>query len=141
MLQIHIKDFLLVVLPILTAILSSFLTYIFSTREKKLDTVRKFKEEKYTNLILLLQSFMYSTVSSNGKKKFFEENYKSWLYCSDNVTRAINDFVNFFSGKPGLINDTKDGHELIGKIILEMRKDLLGKTKLNISDFKYIDVV
>jgi hypothetical protein len=137
MLQIHIKDILLIVLPIL----SCFLTYIFSTRKEKLDTVRKFKEEKYTNLILLLQSFVYSTVSRDGKKKFFEENYKSWLYCSDNVTRAINDFVDFISGKPGLINDTEKGHELIGKIILEMRKDLLGKTKLNISDFKYIDVI
>jgi hypothetical protein len=80
MTQITIKDTLLIVLPILTAILGSFFTYIFSIKEKKLDLVRKFKEEKYTNLILLLQSFIAYTVSGDGKRKFFDESYKSWLY-------------------------------------------------------------
>jgi len=140
MFQVDIRDVLLIALPILTAILGSFFTYIFSVKEKKSETVRKFKEEKYMNLILLLQSFIGSTNSGDGKRKFFEESYKSWLYCSDDVTKAINDLINFFSNETGLINDTNKGHELIGRIVLEMRKDLLGKTRLKITDFKYVSV-
>jgi hypothetical protein len=45
-----------------------------------------------------------------------------------------------FIGETGLIKDTKKGHELIGKIVFEMRKDLLGNTKLSNTDFKYVSV-
>jgi len=45
----------------------------------------KFKEEKYSNLIIALKGFVGSTVSPDTKIKFFEEQYKSWLYSSDEM--------------------------------------------------------
>lgn len=47
----------------------------------------RFKEEKYSNLLILLQGFVGETTSGETKKKFFEEQYKSWLYSSDNVVK------------------------------------------------------
>lgn len=37
----------------------------------------KFKEEKYSNLIVALKGFVGSTSSVDLKKKFFQEQYKS----------------------------------------------------------------
>jgi hypothetical protein len=36
--------------------------------------------------------------------------------------------------------DTKRGVEVVGNIVLAMRKDLSGKTRLKADDFRYTDV-
>lgn len=99
----------------------------------------KFKEEKYTNLIIALQGFVGSTVSTQKKKLFFEEHYKSWLYSTDEVVKNINDLI--ASVENGKTPDPLEGRKLIGNIILAMRKDLLGSTSLMNIDFRYIDII
>jgi len=84
---------LLILIPIITAIISSCLTYYFTIKSKKSEAILKFKEEKYSNLLILLQGFVGRTTSGETKRKFFEEQYKSWLYCSDGVVKAINEMV------------------------------------------------
>jgi hypothetical protein len=37
--------------------------------------------------------------------------------------------------------DPEKGRVAVGKIVLEMRKDLLGKTNLAPKEFRYIDVI
>jgi len=37
--------------------------------------------------------------------------------------------------------DSIKGQNAVGNIVLEMRKDLLGKTKLSAKDFTYVDVI
>lgn len=133
------KDFFLIMFPILTAILSSYLTYYFTIKSKQKETILKFKEEKYTNLIIALQGFVGSTASTERKKIFFEEHYKSWLYSSDGVIKNIN--ILFESLEYGKVPDINNGKEIIGNIVLEMRKDLLGKTSLKNIDFRYVEVV
>lgn len=135
----NVKEALLIILPIVSAIISSFLTYYFAIKAKKQEDIRKYKEEKYSNLIVLLQAFVGNTANANGKKDFFIENYKSWLYCSDAVTLAINNMIELVKGRK--IIDPQEGKKAVGKIILEMRKDLNGKTKLTENDFQYIDVI
>jgi hypothetical protein len=136
-----INDTLIVVLPIVTAIMSSYLTYYFATKSTKNEAMIKFKEEKYSNLVIALQGFVGSAVSSEKKVKFYEEQYKSWLYSSDNVVKAVNDLTNLLIEEKGKAPDPEKGRRVIGNIILEMRKDLIGKTNLRYKDFRYTDVI
>jgi hypothetical protein len=135
------KDILLILLPIVTAILSSYLTYHFAMKSKKTEAMIKFKEEKYSNLVVALQGFIGTTVSAETKRKFFEEQYKSWLYSSDDVVKSINELIRLLIEEKGQAPDPEKGRKIIGSIILEMRKDLIGKTELTYKDFRYTDVI
>lgn len=137
----EIKDAFLVLLPIIAALIGSYFTYYFTIKSKKSEAILKFKEEKYANLLVLLQGFVGATVSAEAKRKFFEEQYKSWLYCSDDVVKAINNMVHLVIASRGEKPDSEAGRKAIGNIVLAMRKDLLGKTKLNYEDFQYTDVI
>ena len=72
---------------------------------------------------------------------FFEEQYRSWLYSSDEVILAINNLVNLLISERDKTPDQEKGKKVIGDIILAMRIDLAGKTKLKYSDFRYTDVL
>lgn len=135
------QTLLLIFVPIITAILSSYLTYLFAIKSKRSEAMLKFKEEKYSNLLILLQGFVGNTTSGDTKRKFFEEQYKSWLYSSDGVVRAINEMLGLIKGSKGKNPEPEKGREIVGSIVLEMRKDLLGKTNLSSSDFQYTDVI
>lgn len=132
------KDWFLIFAPILSLFFGSWITYFFAIKTKKNESMIKFKEEKYSNLLILLQGFIGKTVSGELKKKFFEEQYRSWLYSSDEVVKAINNLV--ISVAIGHENK-KDSGELIGNMVLAMRNDLIGKTKLKHSDFWYTNVL
>ena len=136
-----IETILLILLPIITAIVSSYLTYYFTIKAKKSEAILKFKEEKYSNLLILLQGFVGKTTSGETKRKFFEEQYKSWLYCSDGVVKAINEMVQLVIDLRGKEPEPEKGKKAVGNIVLEMRKDLLGKTKLTSENFRYTDVI
>lgn len=133
------KDVLLIVLPFITGIGGSYLTYYLTQRSKRNEAILKFKEEKYANLLILLQGFVGITAKSDTKRSFFTEQYKSWLYSSDDVVKAINDMVNQVIitqvDRPTIDQDA------IGKIVLAMRKDMLGKTTLSPKDFRYTNVM
>lgn len=135
------KDAFLVILPIIAALISSYFTYYFTIKSKKSEAILKFKEEKYANLLILLQGFVGTTISYDAKRKFFEEQYKSWLYCSDDVVKAINNMVRLVIASKGEEPEIEEGRKAIGSIVLAMRKDLLGKTNLNYNDFQYTDVI
>jgi hypothetical protein len=138
---VDIKTYLLILVPVLAAILSSYLTYYFTSKSKKNESIFKYKEDKYTNLLVLLQGFVGLTASGETKRKFFEEQYRSWLYSSDGVVTAINDMIRMVVDAKGESPEPETGRKVIGNIVLEMRKDLLGKTHLNYKDFRYIDVI
>ncbi len=137
----EIKDVLLVLLPIIAGLVSSYFTYYLTIKSKKSEAILKFKEEKYTNLLVLLQGFVGKTASADMKRKFFEEQYRSWLYCSDDVVKAINDMVRLVIASRGEKPDPEKGKKAVGNIVLAMRKDLLRKTELYYSDFVYTDVI
>ena len=131
----------ILLLPILTAVIGSYLTYYFANKSKKGEAILRFKEEKYSNLLILLQGFVGKTTSGETKKKFFEEQYKSWLYSSDEVVQSINEMVKLVIESRGKEPEPEKGRKAVGEIVLKMRKDLLGKTKLGFKDFQYTDVI
>lgn len=136
-----IKDILLFVLPIITGIGSSYLTYYLTFKSKKNEAIFKFKEEKYANLLILLQGFVGNTASADKKRKFLEEQYKSWLYSSDEVISAINNMINIVIKTQVNKTVSEEYKNATGEIVLAMRRDMLHKTNLKPSDFKYMDVL
>jgi len=135
------KDVLLITFPIVAWVISAWITYFFTLRAKKNENMLKFKEEKYANLLIHLQGFVGKTASAELKKKFFEEQYKSWLYASDEVTKSINNLIKLLIEQKDNVPDPKKWREIVWNIVLQMRKDLLGKTKLKNNDFRYIDII
>lgn len=128
-------------ISVLVAVISSYLTYYFANKSRKDESILKFKEEKYTALLIYLQGFVGKTASGKTKRKFFEEQYKSWLYSSDGVVKAINSMVQMVIDSKGKDPNSERGKKAVGNIVLEMRKDLLGKTNLKQNDFRYTDVI
>ena len=128
-------------LALASAIIGGFVSYYFTSKSKKLEAILKFREEKYSNLLILLQGFVGNTTSYETKKKFFEEQYKSWIYCSDEVVIAINELVQLVIKSQGKEPNAEEGRKAVGNIVLAMRKDLLGKTTLSYKDFSYTDVI
>ena len=113
-----------------------------TSKSKREEAILKFKEEKYSNLLLLLQGFVGNTANSKTKKAFFEEQYKSWLYSSDDVVLSVNKMVELVIDAKGNMPNIEDGRKAVGDIVLAMRKDLLGKsTKLDYRSFRYTDVI
>ena len=134
-------NILIILLPVSTAVISGYLSYYFALRSKKSEAILKFKEEKYSNLITALQGFIGSTSSTDRKRTFLEEQYKSWLYSSDEVVRAVNKLILLVQEGNGQAPNPVEGRKVVGDIILEMRKDLLGATDLTYMDFRYTDVI
>ena len=113
-----------ILLPLLTAIIGSYFTYYFTSRSKREEAIRKNKEEKYTNLLILLQGFVGSTATIEKKIEFFEEQYKSWLYSSDDVVIAINEMVKLVIDSKGNTPNPELGRKAIGNICISYEKRL-----------------
>ena len=127
-------------LALTSAIIGGFISYYFTSKSKKLEAILKFREEKYSNLLILLQGFVGNTANNELRKKFFEEQYKSWIYGSDEVVTAINNMVVLVIKSQGNEPNAEEGRKAVGNIVLAMRKDLLGKTNLSYNDFRYTNV-
>ena len=125
-------------IPVFTLLLGAFLTYYFTIKTKRKELAYKHKEDQYSKLLLKLQGFVGSTANSETQKEFFEEQYKSWLYCSDEVVKLINNMIELVKSNN---IDPDIGRKAVGDIVLAMRKDLFGKTKLSYLDFRYTDVL
>jgi hypothetical protein len=135
----QIAEIIKALIPVFTLIIGSALTYHYGVKSKKGELALKQKEEQYSKLLVKLQGFVGETANSKTKKEFFEEQYKAWLYCSDEVIEAINHMVSLV--RNGVTPEPLEGRKAVGNIVVAMRKDLYGKTKLEYDAFEYIDVI
>ena len=135
------KELLFAIIPVLSAALAAFLAYRFTSRSKRDESIARFKEEKYAKLLVKMQGFVGNTTSAKLKREFFEEQYQSWLYASDEVVQAINALVQLVIANRSAAPDPEVGRKAVGEIVLAMRRDLLQKTKLSHESFRYTDVI
>jgi len=126
--------------PLLSATAGAFLTYLFTFRAKRDESIIRFKEEKYAKLLVKLQGFVGATTSGQLKREFFEEQYQAWLYASDEVIVSLNAMVQLVINGQGSAPDPTTGRRAVGEIVLSMRRDLLHKTALDYTAFQYTDV-
>jgi hypothetical protein len=134
------KEYLVALVPLLSAMVGAFLAYLFTSRAKRDESIIHFKEEKYAKLLVKLQGFVGTTTSAKLKREFFEEQYQSWLYASDEVVEAINNLVALVIANRGADPDPDAGRKAVGEIVLAMRRDLLKSTALGHGSFRYTDV-
>jgi hypothetical protein len=134
------KEWLIPLVPLLSAALGAFLAFLFTSRAKRDESIIRFKEEKYAKLLVKLQGFVGTTTSAKLKREFFEEQYQSWLYASDEVVEAINNLVALVIASRGAAPDPEAGRMAVGEIVVAMRQDLLKNTSLSHSSFRYTDV-
>ena len=135
------KEVLIALVPLGSAGLGAFLAYLFTSRAKRDESMIRFKEEKYAKLLVKLQGFVGATTSAQLKREFFEEQYQSWLYASDEVVEALNGLVGLVKEGQGAAPNAEIGRKAVGDLVLAMRRDLLGKTKLGFAAFQYTDVL
>ena len=136
-----IRDWMATLVPLIAAVLGAGLAYLFTSRAKRDESIVRFKEAKYATLLIKLQGFVGTTTSGNLKPEFFEEQYQSWLYASDEVVQSMNAMVRLVINSRGAPPDREAGRRSVGGVVLAMRRDLLGKTGLDYSDFQYTDVL
>ncbi|OLQ87371.1 hypothetical protein BIY22_21325 [Vibrio panuliri] len=134
-------DIIDTLIPVITLVIGSVITYVLGVKSKKSDAALKYKEEQYSKLLVKLQGFVGNTANAKTKREFFDEQYKSWLYCSDEVIEAINNMVFLVIENKGREPDPAEGRRAVGNIVVAMRKDLQGDTKLGYESFTYIDVI
>jgi len=127
-------------IPFASAAIGALLTYLFTSRARRDEAIVRFKEEKYAKLLVKLQGFVGVTTSGRLKREFFEEQYQSWLYASDEVVVALNRMVRLVIEGQGAAPDPEAGRRAVGEIVLAMRRDLLHKTALDYTAFRYTDV-
>ncbi|MEO5797176.1 MAG: hypothetical protein ABIP34_20295 [Rhodoferax sp.] len=135
------KEWLVPLVPLLTAVLGAFLAFLFTSRAKRDESILRFKEEKYSKLLIKLQGFVGSTTSAQLKRDFFEEQYQSWLYASDEVVESINSLIELVISNKGAAPEAETGRKAVGEIVLAMRRDLLKTTALTHKAFRYTDVI
>ncbi|MCO4313036.1 MULTISPECIES: hypothetical protein [Pectobacterium] len=126
----------IIIIPILTVVLGGWLTYLLGRLSKRDESARRYKEEQYLKLLLNLPGFLEKTRNPRQVTVFMEESIKAWLYSSDGVVRAINALKEFeVNGR-----QHSNPQAIIDNIALEMRKDLIGRTKLKGDSLKVIHV-
>ncbi len=135
------KEWMIALVPLLSAAIGAFFAYFFASMQKRDESITRFKEEKYTKLLVKLQGFVGTTTSGQLKKEFFEEQYQSLLYASDEVIKSLNKIVRLVIDSKGSEPDPDAGRKAVGEIVLAMRRDLLHKTDLDYTAFRYIDVI
>ena len=130
-----------IMIPLISLFVGSAITYKSQTLQLRYQRSMAFKEERYMNLLSLLQGFVGNTTSVETKRKFFDEYYRSWVYASDNVIKAIEKMLYRVIEDDGNNNiPPGQGRKLIGEIVVSMREDLAIKSDLDYSHFQYIDV-
>lgn len=130
----------IVLVSLVSASLSSWLTFRFTSWAKRDESIIRFKEEKYAKRLVKLQGFVGTTASTQLKREFFEEQYQSWLYASDDVVLQINALVRLVQENQNTPSDPEVNLKTVGDVVLAMRRDLLKKTNLDYKAFRYTDV-
>jgi hypothetical protein len=131
------KEWLIALVPLASAALGASFAFLFTSRVKRDESILRFKEEKYAKLLVKLQGFVGITISGQLKREFFEEQYQSWLYASDEVVQSVNALVALVVEANA---DPEAGRRAVGEVVLAMRRDLLRKTHLDYTAFRYTDV-
>jgi hypothetical protein len=136
-----LKEWFIALIPLVGVAIGAWLGFLFTARAKRDEAITRFKEEKYTKLLIKLQGFVGNTTSATLKREFFEEQYQSWLYASDEVVETVNRMIRLVVDGQGKAPDPDAGRKAVGEIVLAMRRDLLKKTALPHTAFRYTDVV
>ena len=132
-------DVLKLSIPVLLALIG----LIFNEYRKRYWQRHKRKETRYIALLKNLKGFYVGTspaTAKDDKEEFLKQASIVWLYCPDSIIRQIYIFLEHVRR-----NETKKAEKEVGKAVLLMRQDLLGKrfwlcdrTRLKASEYQHL---
>ncbi len=130
---------LLTVFGIVVPLIVAAITWALNERSNRASQQHRRKEESYRKLILSLRGFYEDTNDKSLMQGFVEQVNLCWLYAPDNVISVAYDFLKAVAVETEASQNAKK--EAIGKLILAIRQDLLGKrTQLTSETFRHITV-
>lgn len=131
------KDYLLILLPLFTAVITAAVTHFFTSRRDVQQKVRQEKIQRYENLIQavtdgFLKNSNTKNQQENAKQEFYSHSYIVWLYGSDAVIEAMNAFVIAFNkgDKSDEALYSKNCNVAFQQFVHAMRLDVRGKSRL-----------
>jgi len=68
------------------------------------------------SLLVLLQRFVGRTESAETMRKFMEEEYKTWIYCPDDVILAINEMKKLVVKSKDKKPDPEEGRKVQNRV-------------------------
>jgi len=93
-------------------------------------------------LIESLKGFYVNTNNKDSKSDFLLQLNYCWMYCPDNIILNAYSFLEMVSVNESKNYKDSDRENAVGKLILEIRKDLTRNKKLNTklkpNDFKLL---
>lgn len=120
-----------ILIPVVAALIalgSGLLTFHLNECSKRRYEEYKRREERYASLIRSLKGFYETSPSEEKKTEFLDQVSLCWMYCPDDV---INRAYRFLSTvRTGQKYSKKDQEKAVGELILEIRRDLIGRKPL-----------
>jgi len=115
---------------------------------KKLDVERQIEHEKSDRFKIIINELPYVCFPAYKERlskeellehaeRFFGAYRDLWLYASDEVIRAFNDFIDLFMKSPTNEIMGSEPAMKLARVLLAIRKDIGIKTNLTEKDFRF----
>ena len=121
-------------IAVIIAAIIAVLGYIVKGKIDTQARERQQREDRYRGMLKAMQGFYTSFEDKQLKQKFLDEMNQAYLYASDDVMRAANEFLDTVKIKPELSVE-EEKKSALANLVLAMRRDLK-KTKLDASEFE-----
>lgn len=116
---------------LLASIVGPTLTRWYRIRSER----ERAKEEQFFDVLSNTSGFLKGTSDKNKRQRFYEAYRHLWLYASDETIESINKFFEAWIGKSNLGKGGSDADRAQRQMILQLRKDIHGETKLKPEDY------
>ena len=146
--MISVDPGLSVIIASLIAIVGYCVQAYFS---KKLDIERQIRREKSDRFKIIISELPYVCFPAYKQRlsreellehaeRFFGAYRDLWLYASDEVIRAFNDFIDLFMKPPAREVIGSEPAMKLARVLLAIRKDIGIKTTLTEKDFRFFAI-
>ena len=126
----------LILSGVVAAIIGGLVTYYSNKNLDSYSRIREIRKKLYTDISNHLSNFV-STVSeeesNSARKDLLRYEREVELWGSDEVVKNFKELLKSMSNQDA---DQKNRNHLYKNFVLSMRKDLVGKTKINIEDIE-----
>lgn len=132
-------------LPIIVSLIGATALLVGYLIQHSNELIRINKDKRRDAYIQFLENFSETTIAvindeeivgtESDKKRFFARN-KLLLFANDKVIKAYDEWIEYADIPE---HDIDKETELFGKVLLEMRRDILGNTTVSIKDIKNLN--
>ncbi len=136
----EISDVLFVALlsSLLGSILGPVITEWYKIKSAKAASKYYKKEKCYDTLVTDIVGFRDSKPEQDKKESFYQAYRHLWLYSSDEAIRKVNQFFYSTGGELVPYEERNIADKMYCELMLQLRKDFYGETKLKLEEYQNI---